>query len=108
MPSAPAGIGPARRCGHCGGPLSGGVRSDAVYCSNACAARARRRRRAFDEYAEIRAALLRGERDRVPVDCPVCGRLFIPGHPRRRDALYDRAACRATAYRARRRASTPA
>ncbi len=35
--------------------------------------------------------------------CPVCGRRFVPGHPRRRDAIYDRPACRTAAWRARRR-----
>ncbi|GCE01538.1 hypothetical protein [Embleya hyalina] len=90
-----------RRCVQCDERLPVGARSDAVFCSAACAARARRRRRAFDEYAAIHAALTGGERDRVAVRCPVCGRLFILGHPRRRDAVYDRDACRSAAYRAR-------
>ncbi|MFF9787153.1 hypothetical protein [Streptomyces nigrescens] len=99
--------GHARRCGHCYKPLRATARADAVYCGPACRAAAARSRRHFEEAVRIGFAIVSGDKDDVAQRCPVCGHRFFPGHGHRRDAIYDTAACRTAAYRARSRAAEP-
>jgi hypothetical protein len=99
--------GQARRCGHCYKPLRAAARADAIYCGPACRAAAARARHHFEEAVRIGFALVSGDKASVSRPCPVCGRHFIPGHGQRRDAIYDSAACRTAAWRARRRAAEP-
>lgn len=91
----------ARRCGNCGKPLRVTARADARYCDRACKAAARRRRQHDLEALDIIVTLKAGQHSELVVTCPVCGRRFALGHGHRRDAVYDRPACRQAAYRAR-------
>lgn len=79
-----------RRCAQCREPLRAGARSDAKFCSRACKAAHRRRRRHYDEAVAIGLAYLWGEPTEHVATCPQCGRLFALGHGHRRDAVYDR------------------
>lgn len=99
--------GHARRCGHCDKPLRATARADAIYCGPACRAAAARAQRHFAEAVRIGFAIVSGDKVSVSRPCPVCGRRFIPGHGHRRDAIYDKPACRTAAWRARRRAAEP-
>ncbi|MEU9397908.1 hypothetical protein AB0D86_49070 [Streptomyces sp. NPDC048324] len=96
-----------RRCRHCRRPLKATARSDAKFCSKACAQAERRWRRHFAVGVEVGFYLIEHGGDALAVPCPVCGRRFIPGHGHRRDAIYDRPACRQTAYRSRRLGEQP-
>ncbi|MFF5265315.1 hypothetical protein ACFY4C_41075 [Actinomadura viridis] len=91
-----------RRCGNCGKPLRATARADARYCDRACKAAARRRRQHDQEAVEIGIALLARQECELVGTCPVCGKRLALGHGHRRDAVYDRQACRQAAYRARR------
>ncbi|MDT0544906.1 hypothetical protein [Streptomyces lonegramiae] len=95
--------GRVRRCRHCWQPLRATARRDALYCDRACKAAARRLRRHRAETTYIAIAFINGEETEHVVRCPVCGTCFALGHGHRRDAVYDRPACRQEAYRARRR-----
>lgn len=99
--------GPARRCEHCNQPLRATARSDATYCGPACRAASARFRKHYAEAVRIGFAIVSGDKASVSRRCPVCGHRFIPGHGHRRDAIYDKPACRTAAYRARRRAAQP-
>ena len=90
-----------RRCENCHEPLKATVRSDARFCSSACRAAHSRWLRHYDEAVEIGLAFIWGVPTEQVVSCPVCGRRFALGHGHRRDARYDRSACRQAAYRAR-------
>ncbi|MER6253538.1 hypothetical protein ABT224_19505 [Streptomyces sp. NPDC001584] len=94
--------GAPRRCASCQVPLKATARADAQYCSRACKARSRRWRSHYDEAVDIGIAFLTGQDDDHVVRCPVCRHRFALGHGHRRDAVYDRPACRQAAYRARR------
>jgi hypothetical protein len=96
-----------RRCRHCREPLKATARSDTLFCSPACAQAERRWRRRFGESVEIGFFMISEGRDAVAVRCPVCGKRFIPGRGHRRDAIYDRSACRQAAYRDRRAQQPP-
>ncbi|MFF0249905.1 hypothetical protein [Streptosporangium sandarakinum] len=90
-----------RRCEHCRRPLRVTARADARYCGGACRAAAARRRRRYAEIERLGTALVRGRAAEVGRFCPVCGLWFLPGVGFRRDAVYDRPACRTAAWRAR-------
>lgn len=90
-----------RRCRNCREPLKARARSGARFCSRACKATYRRRMRHRDEAFTIGVAVILGQEDEHVVRCPVCGTRFALGHGHRRDAVYDRPACRQKAYRAR-------
>ncbi|MFE3629511.1 hypothetical protein [Streptomyces goshikiensis] len=92
--------GAPRRCESCRAPLKATARADAQFCSPACKARSRRWRRHNGEAVAIGIAFLAGQDDEH-ARCPVCRRRFALGHGHRRDAVYDRSACRQAAYRAR-------
>ncbi|MFJ2752791.1 hypothetical protein [Streptomyces sp. NPDC087297] len=91
-----------RRCAFCRAPLKATARADAEFCSQACKARSRRWRSHYGEALAIGIAFLTGQDDEHVVRCPVCRHRFALGHGHRRDAVYDRPACRQAAYRARR------
>ncbi|MDH6130349.1 hypothetical protein [Kitasatospora sp. GP82] len=77
------------------------ARSDATYCSPACKAAARRRRRHNLEAVAIGLWFTMGIETEHVVRCPACGRRFAHKHGHRRDARYCCSACRQAAYRAR-------
>jgi hypothetical protein len=100
-PSPQTGTGGERRCRHCGSPLRADARADARFCNRACKAAYRRARRHRADAVMIGFAILDGRKTEVSRACPVCGRRFVPGHGHRRDAKYDRPACRTAAWRQR-------
>jgi hypothetical protein len=55
----------------------------------------------YAEAVEFGLAIVEGRRSAVARRCPQCGKWFVPGHGRRRDARYDRDACRVAAWRER-------
>ncbi|GAA2718467.1 hypothetical protein GCM10010315_33970 [Streptomyces luteosporeus] len=91
-----------RRCRSCREPIRAPTRPDALYCGPACAARARRERRRFADGVAIGFYMIFNGPDAIAVRCPVCGCRFLPGRGHRRDAVFDRPACRVAAHRARR------
>jgi hypothetical protein len=93
--------GTVRRCRRCHQPLRVTARADAQHCSSRCRAAERRWQAHYAEAVEFGLAIVEGRKPAVARRCPQCGRWFIPGHGRRRDAIYDRDACRVAAWRER-------